>query len=86
VAQPSSDFNLTGGAPLRCSRVRVFRSSILPFPLADSDRFFLRARRVPHGGKTRTLHKNREGCGTRKFNPLRNLAHPLSRGDRPKMA
>jgi hypothetical protein len=33
------------------------------FPLADSDPSFLRARRVA-GSKTRTLHKNREGCGT----------------------
>jgi hypothetical protein len=39
-----------------------------PFPLADSDLSFLRARGVPQGRKTRTLHKNREECGTRKIN------------------
>jgi hypothetical protein len=33
--------------------------------LADSDLSFIRAQRVPQGGKTRTLHKNREECGTR---------------------
>jgi len=32
-------------------------------PLANSDPSFLRARRVA-GSKTRTLHKNREECGT----------------------
>jgi hypothetical protein len=48
--------------------VRVFWSSIFPFPLADSDPSFLRARRVPQGRKTRTLHKSREDCGTREFN------------------
>jgi hypothetical protein len=26
--------------------------------------------------KTRTLHKDREGCGTRKFNTPQSLAHP----------
>jgi hypothetical protein len=35
----------------------------LLFSLADSDPSFLRARRVA-GRKTRTLHKNREECGT----------------------
>jgi hypothetical protein len=34
------------------------------FPLADSEPFFLRALRVAHGRKTRTLHENREECGT----------------------
>jgi len=35
-----------------------------PFPPADSDLAFLRGWMV-EGRKTRTLHKNREGCGTR---------------------
>jgi hypothetical protein len=33
------------------------------FPLDNSDPFFLRAQRAA-GRKTRTLHKNREECGT----------------------
>jgi hypothetical protein len=78
--------------------VRVFRSSILPFPLAGSTDFSLWVFRLilacaayvagakPHRLKSvllgpffargvfgreenRTLRKNREECGTRKFNP-----------------
>ena len=55
VAKPLSGLEFTGGAPLWCSRVRVFRSSILPFPLADSDLSFILARRVPCGRKFYTL-------------------------------
>jgi hypothetical protein len=73
----SEPWTLTmGGAPSRSSRVRVFRSSILSFPMADSDPSYLRARRVPHGRKTRTLRKNREECGTRKSNPPRHSKAP----------
>jgi hypothetical protein len=43
------------------------------FPLADSDPFFLRALRVAHGEKTRTLHKNREECGTQSWTELTQL-------------
>jgi hypothetical protein len=39
-------------------------------PLADSDLAFLRALMVVRGEKIRTLHKNSEECGTRKFNTL----------------
>jgi hypothetical protein len=37
------------------------------FPLADSDPPLLRALCVAHERKTRTLHKNREECGTRSW-------------------
>ena len=38
-------------------------------PRFNSNPAFLRARRIQRGRKTRTLHKNGEECGTRKFNP-----------------
>ncbi len=37
------------------------------FPPADSDPSFLRALCGGHGRKTRTLHENREECGTRSW-------------------
>jgi len=37
------------------------------FPPADSDPSFLRALCVAHERKTRTLHKNREECGTQSW-------------------
>jgi hypothetical protein len=54
---------------LGCRTLAVFKGAgFLPlhllFSLADSDPSFLRLRRVA-GRKTRTLHKNREECGTR---------------------
>jgi hypothetical protein len=54
---------------LGCRTLAVFKGAgFLPLhsllPLADSDPCFLRARKVA-GRKTRTLHKNREECGTR---------------------
>jgi hypothetical protein len=93
MAQRLIDSELMGGARLRFSKVRIFRSSILPFPLAESDPYYLRALRVPHGKKIRTPHKNREECGTRKFNPApkpdpsairkRHAGHDLDRGENP---
>jgi hypothetical protein len=71
VRQPLSGFELAGAALLYDSGVRGFSSSILPFHLADSDPSFLRALNVADGGKIRTLHKNREECGTRNFNTPR---------------
>jgi len=47
-----------------------------PFPLAGSDPYYFGERRVPHERKTRTLHKDREECGTRKSNPTQPKAWP----------
>jgi hypothetical protein len=80
VRQPLRGFELAGAASLCRPRVRVFSSSILPFHLGDSDPFFLRALMVVCGGKTRTLHKNREECGTRKFNTPRKPDPPGDTG------
>jgi hypothetical protein len=46
------------------------------FPLTDPDPSFLRSLNVANGGKTRTLHKNCEECGTRKFNTPRKPGPP----------
>ena len=51
VAQSLSGFELKGGARLPCSRVRVFWSTILSFPLGGSDSSSLGVRRVPRAKK-----------------------------------
>jgi hypothetical protein len=53
-----------------CRTLAVFKGAGLLilaslFLLAECDRSFHRARRVPRWTKTRTLHKSGEGCGTR---------------------
>jgi len=48
------------------------------YPLADCDPSFHRARRVPHGRKTRTLHKSGEGCGTLGSNTLKKPGVPAN--------
>jgi len=50
---------------LAAFKVRVLLSLPSFFPLADSNPSPLRALMDAHGRKTRTLHKNREECGTR---------------------
>jgi hypothetical protein len=67
----------------RCRTLAVFKGAsflILDshFPLADCDPSFHRARRVPRGRNTHTLHKSGEGCGTRNFNSLQKPGLPAN--------
>ena len=62
-SDPVLDLLALGAAPLR-SKGAGFLTVYSPFPPADSDSFFVRGWMV-EGRKTRTLHKNPEGCGTR---------------------
>jgi len=66
VRQPLSDFELWVRALAQFKGAGFLILHSL-FPPADSDPYFLRALCVTHERKTRTLHENREECGTQSW-------------------